>query len=87
MKVSVDGVRRNLASTYNAAVLAFNDMTDLEGCDSDYKEDLNDLRKVLIEMRQHLAFLMCTYSDNPEDLFTDMSDEADNLLQLAGGPT
>jgi hypothetical protein len=74
MKVSMDGLRRNLASAYSKAVDGFHDVT--EGRDLD---EFSELKNGLDELRQMIAALMCVYSPNPDDLMTDMEAMIDKL--------
>ena len=74
MKVSVDGLRRNLAEAYSRTVDGFREV--VEGRDI---EEFSELKDGLDDLRQMIAGFMCVYSDNPEDLMTDMGDEADDL--------
>ena len=75
MKVSVDGLRRNLMNAYNKSVRGYRELSEF--CDID---DLFDLKEGLDELRQMIGGLMCVYSPDPSDLMTDMADEADRLL-------
>jgi hypothetical protein len=75
MKVSMDGLRRNLASGYVKTIDGFREVTEgRELCDG-----FDQLKEGLDEMRQMIVGLMCCYSEDPDDLMTDMSDEADKL--------
>ncbi len=67
MKVSVDGLRRNMARAYSKTVngYQFNDMKEI-------KEGLDD-------MRQMIGAFMCMYSNDPDDLMSNMTDEAMKL--------
>ena len=67
MKVSVDGLRKSLGRAFNEAVAAFK---------ADDREALED---ALWGLRQMVGGMMCVYSDNPDDLFTNMTDEAEKL--------
>jgi hypothetical protein len=74
VKVSMDGLRRNLARAYCQTIEGFRET--IEGRDID---DFATLREGLDDMRQMIAALMCVYSDDPEDLMTNMGDECDKL--------
>jgi hypothetical protein len=75
MKVSVDGLRRNMARAYNKAIDGY--QYAIECHDGD---DFETLKEGLDELRQMIGGLMCVYSDDPEDLMTNMADEADKLF-------
>jgi hypothetical protein len=75
MKVSVDGLRRNLARAYCKTVRGY----------QDHKKDDNDIYALadikdgLDDLRQMIGAFMCMYSDDPDDLMTNMTDEAEKL--------
>lgn len=75
MKVSMDGLRRNLMNAYNKSVRGFREI--IEGRDID---EYSELKEGLDDTRQMIAGLMCVYSEDPEELMTDMADEIDKLL-------
>jgi hypothetical protein len=70
MKVSMDGLRKNLAAAYRKTVDGYRMM------------DQVTLREGLRELRSMIAGLMCIYSEDPDDMMTDMTDEADKLLPM-----
>ena len=74
MKVSVDGLRLNLARAYEKAVEGFHEITE----DRDLDE-FSELKEGLDDLRQMIGSFMCMYSDNPDDLMTNMADESDKL--------
>jgi len=67
MKVSVDGLRRNLGRVFNEAVDAFKN------------DDRATMKDALWGLRQMIGGMMCVYSDDPDDLFSNMTDEAQKL--------
>lgn len=72
MKASMDGLRRNLASAYRLALFGYRSV----------KEPPSALTEGLEELRSMIAGSMCIYSEDPEDLFSDMANEVDKLLPL-----
>lgn len=78
MKVLIDGLRRSMAREYNAAIRAFRNL-EHEVRDT---FEMQELRDHLTELRKLIGGLMCVYSDNPDDLFSNLADEADGLLNL-----
>jgi hypothetical protein len=74
MKVSMDGLRRNLAAAYIRTVEGFREITE----DRNLSEFL-ELKEGLDDLRQMIGGFMCVYSDNPEDMMSDLSDESDDL--------
>jgi hypothetical protein len=72
MNVSMDGMRRNLARAYADTVRGFRMLqSDCDGY-CEIKEGLDDMRMMLV-------CLMCIYSDKPEDLMSNMANDADKL--------
>ena len=73
MTVSIDGLRRNIASAF----------TDVHNalCDEfpDYANS-DDTQNAMMQLRSMIGAAMCVYSENPDDKFTDMADEIDILL-------
>ena len=74
MKVNMDGLRRALARAYTHVVDGYHDA--IEGRTFDIYPDLKD---GLDEMRQIIGSLMCVYSDDPDELMTDLGDECGSL--------
>lgn len=75
MQVSVDGLRRSLADAYSRSVAGYREAIENNGHDSSFynlKEGLDDLRRMIVG-------LFCCYSDDPKDLFSNLSDEAEGL--------
>jgi len=69
VKVSIDGLRRSLATSYNEAVAAF-------------KYDNRDrLQDALWDLRSMIGAMMCVYSADPDDFFSNMTDEAEKLAE------
>jgi hypothetical protein len=68
MKISMDGLRKNLAVAYRKTVDGYRMM------------DQVTLIEGLRELRSMIAGLMCIYSEDPEDMMTNMTDEVDKLL-------
>lgn len=79
MKVSMDGLRCNLARSYSELVEYLRDYLPENNIDEDQLQDL------LLSLRQDIAVLHCIHQ--PEDeLFNDMVDEIDkNLLMPTFG--
>lgn len=75
MTVSMDGLRRNLASAYERTVRGYRDVLSENG----YDDSFDELKEGLDDLRQMIAALMCVYSSDPEDLMNDMGDECDKL--------
>ena len=75
MRVSMDGLRRNLASAYKKAVSGYREAVSENGYDCSF----SDLRDGLDELRQMIGALMCVYSKDPEDEMSDMADDCDSL--------
>lgn len=75
MKVSMDGLRRNLANAYAKSVEGYRNAVD----DNGYDDSFAELKDGLNDLRQMIASLMCCYSKDPDDLMTNMGDEADEL--------
>lgn len=75
MTVSIDGLRRNLLSAYKRACAGYREAIEENG----YNESFKNLKTGLDDLRQMIGALMCCYSDDPEDLFSDMSYETDQL--------
>ena len=69
MKVSIDGLRRSLAQSYNETVEAFND------------DDREMVAEGLGDLRRFIGAMMCISSPDPEDLFSDMTDMIDRLKE------
>jgi hypothetical protein len=67
MTVSVDGLRRNLARAYGKAVSGF------------HMDNREEIKIGLDDLRQMIGAFMCMYSDDPADLMTNMTGEADKL--------
>ncbi len=77
MKVNMDGMRMCLAKSYSKTVLGYRELVDDEHLAS--WPGLDELKEGLDELRQIIGTLMCTYSENPNELMSDMSDNADKL--------
>lgn len=75
MIVNMDGLRRNLAAAYRKTLYAYR-LALLE-------QTRNvELEEGLKEMRSMIDGLMCVYSDDPEELMSDMSNDIEKLLPL-----
>lgn len=72
--VSMDGLRRNIARSYNALVetLAY-------AYAHDYPIDREEIEEHMRELRQDIAILHCVYDDNTEQ-FSNLTDEIDKIL-------
>lgn len=68
MKVNFDGLRKQIARDYNRVVHAFAQ-----------REDRTEILERLGDLREGIGSLLCCYSDNPEDEFSDLSDLVDFL--------
>ena len=77
MKVSVDGLRSNLAEAYKKAVSGYQEIT--RGEPFYEKPGFYELKEGLDELRTFIGALMCVYSEDPEDMFSNMTDEAFKL--------
>ncbi len=75
MTVSMDGLRRNLASAYARTVKGYREVLAENG----YDDSFDELKGGLDDLRQMVAALMCVYSSDPDDLMKDMGDECDKL--------
>jgi hypothetical protein len=75
MKVSVDGLRRNMARSYKKAISGYRQVVGENGHDDSFTE----LKDGLDEIRQWIGAFMCMYSDNPDDLMSNMTDDAMKL--------
>ncbi len=65
MKVSMDGLRKNLSGAYNTYMR----LVKMNGTISQFNGDEMD---ALEEIRQYIGALNCVESDNPDDLMTDL---------------
>lgn len=64
MKVSFDGIRKNIAGAYNTMVIS------LDG------QELNDSQKDAIDGLRSMIFgLLCIYDDSDKEGFSDLSDK------------
>lgn len=77
MKVSIDGLRRNLARAYNETAEAFNDLPVTIPTD-----DIDRMRDGLVNLRQYIGAMMCMYTDDPEDMCSNLADEAEELVEV-----
>ena len=75
MKVNMDGLRNNLANAYEKTIRAYRKIIREHN-----EEEFLDIKEGLDDLRHMIASLMCCYSSNPEELMTDMGEEADRLL-------
>ena len=76
MKINFNGLRRQMANSYNSLVRILN--TDMEGCTittehDSIEEDINNLRS-------QIGALLCIYDEKDED-FDDLSNDV-KLIQL-----
>ena len=71
MKVNMDGLRRSLGRAYNDTARAY------------VTNDRDALVDGLAELRSMVGALMCIYSKDPDDVMSDMTDEADKLLMVS----
>ena len=78
MKVSIDGLRRSLVTDYNKVIRAF-----LQIQSGKIAEDwqIKEVNQQLWNLRQMIGGLLCVYSADPDDMFSNMADEADELLE------
>jgi hypothetical protein len=67
MKVSVDGLRSNMARAYSKTVRGYRN------------DDKEEIKEGLDDMRPMIGAFMCMYSDDPDDLMSNMTDEAMKL--------
>ena len=79
MTVSMDGLRHNLAGSYNDVVKHLreyieNNLTDFE-CDELCDAVFEDFE----ELKQNISLLLCVFDPDGDSDFTNMSQEAENL--------
>lgn len=74
LTVSMDGLRRNLARSYNDLVetLAY-------AYKHDHQIDREEIAEHLRELRQDIAILHCVYDEKTEQ-FSNLTDEIDKIL-------
>ena len=76
MKVSMNGLRRNMAHAFNEFAIHQKEMLEKDEFDSitvyEYQKDENT--ELLAKLRMHIANLMICYEPGDED-FRDLSDE------------
>jgi len=75
MKVSMDGMRRNIARAFADVHEALCD--EFEGYATGEGEVTND---AMIKLRSMIGAAMCVYSENPDDLFNNLEPEIDFIL-------
>ena len=75
MKVSIDGLRRNMGEAYKKAVYGYRWAIDQNNDDDSF----DDLKTGLEELRSMIGAFMCIYSDNPDDMMSNMTDYSDTL--------
>ena len=78
MKVSFDGLRKNLAGAYTKTVQVCREAKE----SGDFAIEYLDLKEGLDEMRQYIAALLCCYDQDSikrDNDFHDLSDMADAL--------
>lgn len=74
MKVSMDGLRRNLARSYSELVDHFNYLKKHDGV-----IDWEELEDMFLSLRQDIAVLHCVFTDD-EEQFSDLSSEIEKNL-------
>jgi hypothetical protein len=78
MKVSIDGLRKNLMIAYNEVVHGFRGM---DGAISSAEwQARNQLKDGIDDLRTLIGGFLCMFSDNTDDLCSDMSEHCDKLL-------
>lgn len=78
MKVSFDGLRKNLVGAYEETITAYRDAVEENGCDDSF----SGLKDGLDNMRSMIAALLCCYDDEAikkDDDFHDLGELADKL--------
>lgn len=75
MRVSIDGLRRNMGEAYRKTVNAYREAVAENGLDDSFEQ----IKEGLEEMRCIIGAFMCVYADNPEDMMSNMADYADTL--------
>lgn len=68
IRVSMNGLRNSLVQAYNEAVTAFRN------------DDEPALQEALWDLRRLVGSTLCIYEPDSPELFRDMSDELDKLL-------
>lgn len=78
MKVSFDGLRKNLAGAYEETITAYRDAVDVNG----YDDSFSHLKDGLNEMRSMIAAFLCCYDEESikkDNDFHDLGELADKL--------
>lgn len=81
MKVSMNGLRRNLVSACNRTVRGLGGFLEENCTDSEIERLHVEIDGDIDELRMEIGFLCCTYEEGNED-FSDMSGEAEHLLDF-----
>ena len=80
MSISMDGLRHNLARSYNKVVRHLKEHITDNLTDNECEELHEELDEDFDELRQNIGFLLCVFDPDENDKdFTDMSEEIDNL--------
>lgn len=77
LKVSMDGLRHNLARSYSELVDMFN-----YSYKNDWEIDKYELRDKLESLRQDIAVLHCVFIDSPDEEFHDLGHEIKNITEI-----
>lgn len=67
MKAAFDGMRKNLARSFNELIMEYNYQIELEN----HKIELSEK---LYNLRQFVGYMLCVYNDNIEGDFNDLSE-------------
>jgi len=67
MKAAFDGMRKNLARSFNELITEYNYQIELEN----HKIELSEK---LYNLRQFVGYMLCVYNDNIEGDFNDLSE-------------
>lgn len=77
MKVSIDGLRKNLMIAYNEAVHGYRNINQPDGLKY---LGMDQLKTGIDDLRTLIGGFLCMFSDNTDDLCSDMSEHCDKLL-------
>lgn len=81
MKVSFDGLRKNLVRSYEKTITQYHEVIEEYG-PSLGTDSLTDMKEGLDDLRQMIAAILCCYDDDSikkDNDFHDLADLADSL--------
>lgn len=79
MKVSFDGLRKNIAQAYNDHARTINKLEDIDEC------ELNELKETCEELRAMLGWLMLVQDDEEPDDCNDLSESVTLISTIPDG--